>query len=209
MNNLLIDRDNLSKNIIVENKSTINLINIKGKQKTTIELKDNADLTLNIFSKHSLDLNINVKLYNNSNLIINSSFINNDKHKEKININIIGSDNEVNVNARGINNGNDVIIELNGNNVKNARNNIFYEYAKVINNTNAKNILIPNLLVDNCDVTFNHGVSIGHIKDKNVFYLESKGIKRKKAIELLEHGFILSIMDEKIKDQINLSLKED
>ena len=36
------------------------LINIKGKQKTTIELKDNAELTLNIFSKHSLDLNINV-----------------------------------------------------------------------------------------------------------------------------------------------------
>lgn len=209
MNNLLIGKDKLTDEIIVENKSQVNLLDIDGRHKTNIILKDNSSLTLNIFSKKNLELNINVTLNNNTKLIINSSFINTDKHKEIIDVKIKGSNNEVNINSRGINNGDTVEIILNGDNDKFAKNNSFSEYAKVINNTNSQNILIPNLLVSNYNVTFNHGVSIGHIREKNIFYLESKGIDRKKALKLLEQGFILSIMKDDIKEELNPILKED
>jgi len=210
MNSLLIGKDcNLSKNIIVENKSIISLLDIFDKHKTHIILKENSSLTINLFSKKAFDLDIKIDLYDNSKLIVNSSFINNDYHKEIIDVNLLGSNINVFVNVRGINNKSDVQIILNGSNKSESKNNIFHEYAKVINNTNSKNILIPNLLVDNYTGIFNHGVSIGHINEKNIFYLESKGIERNKAKKMLENGFILSVMDENIKEKIKAMLKED
>ena len=63
-------------------------------------------------------------------------------------------------------------------------------------------LIVPNLLVDSCDVEANHGAAICKIEDDELLYLESKGISKDKANKLLEDSFILSIFDDDFKEKI-------
>ena len=85
---------------------------------------------------------------------------------------------------------------------KDSKDNILNEYAKVINKGTGNIVIIPNLLVDSCNVEANHGAAICKISDDDLLYLESKGISNEKANKLLEDSFILSIFDEDFKGKI-------
>ena len=63
-------------------------------------------------------------------------------------------------------------------------------------------MLIPNLIVNTNDVEANHGVSIGSIDEKELFYLMSKGIDRHNAVKIIEEGFLEAIMPEDVKEKI-------
>lgn len=67
---------------------------------------------------------------------------------------------------------------------------IINENSRIINFNNNKCIIKPNLLVDEYNVSANHSALIGNFSDDELFYLQSRGIPREKAINLLVKGFL-------------------
>ena len=63
---------------------------------------------------------------------------------------------------------------------------------QIINISNGKSTIRPNLLIDNYNVDSNHSAYIGKLRDDILFYLMSRGISEKKCYDLLIHGFLLS-----------------
>lgn len=52
----------------------------------------------------------------------------------------------------------------------------------------------PNLLIDEYDVSANHAALIGKFQEDEIFYLQSRGIEKKTAIEILTKGFLCSFI---------------
>ena len=211
MNNILL-RDELSsfKNLdiesklVIEDKAIINSINYEKDLDLDITINNDAILVLNIFNKcKNKKTNINKNLNDNSKLYLSCSFITDGVYDLNINTNLVGNETNSNVYVRGINEGNnDVKIKMDGMINKDSKDNILNEYAKVINKESGNIIIVPNLLVDSCDVEANHGAAICKIEDDELLYLESKGISKDKANKLLEDSFILSIFDDDFKEKI-------
>ena len=53
----------------------------------------------------------------------------------------------------------------------------------------------PNLLIEENDVVANHSALIGKFSDEELFYLQSRGIPKKIALNLLVKGFLLEGID--------------
>lgn len=78
------------------------------------------------------------------------------------------------------------------------------QYNRIINNTNNKCEIRPNLYIDCCDVNANHSALIDKFSYNDLFYLELKGIDYNSAVEMLTKGFLLSnIKNKEIIDLIN------
>ena len=67
--------------------------------------------------------------------------------------------------------------------------------SKIINLTDSECIINPNLYIDEYDVTASHSAWIGTFKREEIFYLESRGINKKDALNLLIKGFLTSNLD--------------
>lgn len=197
MNSVLLENIN-NREFAVKEDTKITGINYKDDINLNIEIKKNCILELVLFTKEK-NKNINLKLVlnDNSKFVFRNSFICNGTYNLNINTNIIGNNTLSDVKIRGINekNGNTKII-MNGINQKNTTNNTMNEYAKILNKSNNNSVIIPNLLINSYGIDANHGASIGTISKKELFYVTSKGIDEKKAIKLIESGFILSIMND-------------
>lgn len=63
--------------------------------------------------------------------------------------------------------------------------------GRIVNLTDSKCQINPNLLIDENDVTANHSANIGKFSDEELFYLQSRGINEKQALNLLIKGFLL------------------
>lgn len=61
---------------------------------------------------------------------------------------------------------------------------------KIINMNDEKNIIKPILVIDEEDVVANHSAYIGKFDSELLFYMESRGIEKKDAINLLIKGFL-------------------
>ena len=211
MNNILL-RDELSSfksldiesKLVIEDKAIINSINYDKDLDLDITISKDAILVLNIFNKcKNKKTKINITLNDNSKLYLSCSFITDGVYDLNINTNLVGNETNSNVYVRGINEGNnDVKIKMDGMISKDSKDNVLNEYAKVINKESGNIIIVPNLLVDSCDVEANHGAAICKIEDDELLYLESKGISKDKANKLLEDSFILSIFDDDFKEKI-------
>lgn len=77
---------------------------------------------------------------------------------------------------------------------------------QIINLTNGKSTICPNLLIDNYDVDSNHSAYIGKFKDEELFYLMSRGISRENSYKLLLNGFLIN--DKIDLDKIKIFLEE-
>jgi Fe-S cluster assembly protein SufD len=70
----------------------------------------------------------------------------------------------------------------------------------------------PQLKIDADDVKCSHGATIGRVNAEEMFYLESRGLSREQATNLLCLGFaedlIYRIEDEKVRHEIENLLKE-
>ena len=80
--------------------------------------------------------------------------------------------------------------------------------SRVIQLNDKVSILKPNLFIDECNVSANHSAHIGQFSKEELFYLQSRGIKKDDAISLLTKGFLCSYitnedMLNKIGDGIN------
>ncbi len=60
----------------------------------------------------------------------------------------------------------------------------------------------PQLLVHADDVKCSHGATIGQLSDEEAFYLESRGLPKEKAKQMLCHGFATDALDKIENDKI-------
>ena len=78
---------------------------------------------------------------------------------------------------------------------------------QIINMSDGKSTIFPNLFIDNYDVDSNHAAYIGKFSEEKVFYMMSRGITRKDANHLLLNGFLIN-SDSIDLGQIELFTKE-
>ena len=77
--------------------------------------------------------------------------------------------------------------------------------SKIISlNSSNNNKINPILLIDEFDATAKHSAFIGKFKEEEVFYMQSRGIKKKDAYDLLLKGFLIGTLkiDEEEKNDI-------
>ena len=78
---------------------------------------------------------------------------------------------------------------------------------RIINLTNKKSEIMPNLYIDTSDVEASHSALIGKFSDEELFYIQSRGIDYNNALKLLITGFLTSeINDKKILREINKNI---
>ena len=78
---------------------------------------------------------------------------------------------------------------------------------QIINMSDGKSTICPNLLIDNYDVDSNHSAYIGKFRDDEIFYLMSRGISREVGYRLLLNGFLIN-SDSIDKNKIKLFIDE-
>lgn len=78
--------------------------------------------------------------------------------------------------------------------------------SRIINLTDNKCQINPNLFIDEYDVSANHSALIGKFSDDEMFYLESRGIDEKTALNLLINGFLTSNMPSEIGKKITKNI---
>lgn len=74
---------------------------------------------------------------------------------------------------------------------------------RIINLNDNYSTIKPNLYIDCDDVVANHSAWVGSFNEDELFYLQSRGIKRDDATKLLLTGFLTSDMSSNMCDYIN------
>lgn len=72
--------------------------------------------------------------------------------------------------------------------------NTFLEDVKYLNEEQSYIECLPELFVDSNEVEASHNVSIGSIREEDLFYLESKGISEDKARQVIRECFLKSML---------------
>jgi len=78
---------------------------------------------------------------------------------------------------------------------------------QIINMSDGKSTIFPNLLIDNYDVDSNHSAYIGKFSEEKIFYMMSRGLSREEADRLLLNGFLIN-SDSIDVHQIELFMNE-
>lgn len=105
-----------------------------------------------------------------------------------------------------INNG-EIIYQVSSFVPKNITGCIVNQNNRIINLTNNKCEIKPNLYIDSLDVEASHSALIGKFSDEEMFYIQSRGIDYENALKLLITGFLVSdINDKKILKEINKNI---
>ena len=224
MNKLILGSNDKIDGIVINKDTNIYLkleksidINITIDDGVNVELfylnkNVNNNICFNIGSRSSLvansyginnSCNIIFNLKDNSNLIYNLSIINKDKNSISEDINHLGE----NINSKVINHcvnySSDVFKFLVNSNVyKDSNNTSSIQDNKIINMNSGKNIIEPNLIVDNDLVDIEHSAYIGEFSDEVYFYLESRGLSKDSIDRLLIEGFLIG-------DNLNSEEKEE
>jgi len=80
---------------------------------------------------------------------------------------------------------------------------------RIINLTDNKCEIKPNLYIDSYDVEASHSALIGKFSDEEMFYIQSRGIDYNSALNLLITGFLTSDIDnKKIINFINKNIEK-
>lgn len=199
-----LDKFNNSAHIIIKGDTIVNAINLHNNMNLYIKLEEGVSLIFNMFDYAvSLETNIVVEADENSSFVVNAAFISENKYNLDVETKFYGNNIDGTVNIRGINEREGTVkVLMEGTVAGETHGNVLNEYARVLNKSEFSNVLIPNLIVNTSEVEANHGVSVGHIDESELFYMMSKGISKTNATKLIEEGFILSIMDEEVKQKI-------
>ena len=80
---------------------------------------------------------------------------------------------------------------------------------RIINLTDNKCEIMPNLYIDSNDVEASHSALIGKFTDEEMFYIQSRGIDYNNALKLLITGFLTSdIKNNKILREVNKNIEK-
>ena len=220
MNNILVENDLISfdeKTVYLDIKVKEVVINIKNNvvinelktnnytNKITINILDDSSLIYNKYNNDSsCNLNIEINIGNNSNFLGHFAFV--AKKKNTINVKTImnGSDISNNLYVKCVTkNEGSIDVRIDGVVIPNTMNNRMQESIKLLNLNNSNNRILPNMLVSTNEVKADHFATISGINKDELFYLRSKGISEKDAVNLLEKGFITGLFNKEIQEIIN------
>lgn len=222
MNKLILEEDNnklTTGNYLIEYYHHISL-DLEGEltlshydtknNNLNINLADNSNLNLFYVYILNKDLNIDLKVNNNSILNTNFIFLNTGNNKVIININTIGSNNKENIKLRAINKNKDSKLEIicTGIVTKNTCDNELLEDLKGLIPNNSSIKISPNIEVNTNEVMANHLVTIGSFDQSSLFYLKTKGLDDYMAKSLLLKSFLLSNIPAELQEKIQAEVIE-
>ena len=204
MNRLLVVEDKkitsgeynleLNENVVINIEGNVILHDINNINKEfNIELEDNSKLDLYLIKKSECDYNISFSLLNNVKLNLNMLILNNNKNKVTVNINMLGNSSKAILDIRGMNIDNDSNLDIICNVYvkKNTKDNELIENLKgLIKNENDTIKISPVMKIDTNEVSANHLVTIGSFNKEELFYLESLGLDKDNAQNMLTNSFL-------------------
>lgn len=217
INNLVIEEDtelvfnfnDTSRDIyiVVEDNICLNIVDISfnTSNKINITLKNDSRVIYNKFSINSGDYIYTLLDGEYSNVVINNSVVNNDDTKMKFVIEHNNTNTSSNLSNHGVNNSSGMLYF----NVDSKINRSAYlacadQENKIINLVKGDSKILPNLLVDNYDVSASHSAYISDFDKESMFYLKSRGISEKDARRLLLEGFLIGNLDVDDETKKNL-----
>lgn len=200
-------------NIAEDVNCTINMFVgiLKGKIKYTYNVLKNSQLLINKFNDSKNIKEFVITNLNGENSIFDYNFKSISKDKEVYDIlvnhnsKLTTSDIKNNI----INLSGNVLIQVSTVIEKGNINTLANQNNKIINLTNKKCEIKPNLFIDEYDSSANHSAYIGKFSKEELFYLMSRGLTQKQATDLLIKGILTSeINDESLIIKINDILKK-
>lgn len=184
----------------------------KGKIQYTFNIEENSQVNISKYNNVTQHREMIISNLNGSKAIINYIFKSICKTKELydlvINHKAFKTVSNIKNNAVNIDGGK-VIFQVSSyvsNGIKNCTVN---QNNRIINLTNNKCEIRPNLYIDEFDTVANHSALIGGFDPKEIFYLKSRGIKEVDANKLLITGFLLSDLNSNnLIREIKRNIKE-
>lgn len=219
INNLVIEEDtelvfnfkDTSRDIyiVVEDNICLNIVDISfnTSNKINITLKNDSRVIYNKFSINSGDYIYTLLDGEYSNVVINNSVVNNDDTKMKFVIEHNNTNTSSNLSNHGVNNSSGTLyFNVDSKINRSASLACADQENKIINLVKGDSKILPNLLVDNYDVSASHSAYISDFDKENMFYLKSRGISDNEARRLLLEGFLignLNVDDETKKNLLS------
>ena len=216
MNNILLDSTkSFSKEgtfkLELDTDTTINIEN--DNIKLYLITKNNIKIDFNIMNSTTIyniteeNITVNINIYNNAKIDFYLMSVTDKKITDEVNVYHKNKDTTSNVTCHGISYlKGDLKFSVNGYIKKGMINCVCNQHSRIINLDDAKSSIKPNLFIDEFDSVANHSAYTGPFDNKLLFYLETKGISKKEAFNLLLNGFMkvveLPIDYESILDNI-------
>ena len=69
--------------------------------------------------------------------------------------------------------------------------NVFLRYKVLLLGEQSRATVVPQLEIESNEIKAGHAASIGRVDEEQVYYLMSRGMSRKKAVELIVEAFLL------------------
>lgn len=207
INNLVIEEDtelvfnfkDTSRDIyiVVEDNICLNIVDISfnTSNKINITLKNDSRVIYNKFSINSGDYIYTLLDGEYSNVVINNSVVNNDDTKMKFVIEHNNTNTSSNLSNHGVNNSSGTLyFNVDSKINRSASLACADQENKIINLVKGDSKILPNLLVDNYDVSASHSAYISDFDKESMFYLKSRGISDNEAIiPIIKYLIIFSI----------------
>ncbi|MDE5539725.1 MAG: SufD family Fe-S cluster assembly protein, partial [Bacilli bacterium] len=175
-----------------------------------IELASDAEVFLDKVNVITKDMHINIKMNQNSHLVLNWVIINDGNNKVVLDINMLGNNNKAEVHVRVINKNIDDSADVICNGMVCAGtidNELLEDLKGLLMNDNTIKIS-PNMNVGTNETMANHLVTIGPLSREELFYLMSRGMSKKQARALMRDSFACSLVNENLKEQIKMEVKD-
>lgn len=173
-----------------------------------IKLLENSNLIMNQASIIKKDMDYTFYLGENSDLTFNLLIINCGKNKVTLNVDMPNNNSKAKIKLRVINQNSDCNMDVicNGFIAEKTKDNELLEDLKglILNNDSIK--ISPNMSVLTSEVLANHLVTIGPIREEDLFYLKSKGLSEKLARDLMKDAFIKNILSPELKEKIKMEV---
>lgn len=155
-----------------------------------VRMKDDRN-KIKIYSGNETQLNIQYAcLFEGKNVLTILNEVKNNQTKTNITIHAVELDGTIEIKAEGC--------------IKEQTiSNEYSENIKVLTKSNHHVTIMPNLKVFTNDVIANHNAVIAPVSEKDLFYLESKGIRQEHAEYLIKSGFLKGILKfDEIKQEV-------
>lgn len=206
---LVLDSNQLNgiKEIIVKQGIDSEIEIIEENQNIDIELivEENSRIDMSIFLENS-DLSMKVNLIGReAEVKLSYSNLSTKDSSNAIHIFHKESNTRSIVYCNGYSkNSSSITFDVNGYVDKNSKNCSCIQDSKIIEEVHSKSQIKPNLYIENYDVEAAHSAYIGPFQKEEIFYLESRGIRNKKATELLVRAHLLGKLklDEEKKSNL-------
>ena len=180
--------DNMNLMVFETSKGTSN--------KITYNLRSNANLIINKLSSDNSDVTVVNLLGYGASVTINNSVINYGDNVCVQTINHLANKTTSNITNHGINVSDRTLnFTVNGIVGKEFRDCLSNQDNKIINMSDGKSFIFPNLVVDNNLVDIYHSAYIGTFSDEVMFYLKSRGIREEDCNNILIKGLLIGKME--------------